>query len=236
VLWKNISTVVHQPRHGLLVVGLILALWAASSGTSMTMAALDACYDVGHSRSLLKQRLVAMVLTIGVIILLSLVILLVPVASLATHWFVAHKSSVKAISDAVIVVWNVVRIIVAVFVMFTLLALVYRFGPAVKNHFRLFSPGSVFTVAVWVGLGAAFRAYVNHFGQYNQTYGALGGVAILMFFFYLDGVVLLLGAEINTEIDFAMGVARGSNDFRRQSKSDSSDEDGDATSAVSKPA
>jgi len=74
------------------------------------------------------------------------------------------------------------------------------YGPNVKQRFRLLTPGSVFTVGVWLLLGWAFRTYVDHFGKYEATYGAVGGVIILLLFFYLDALVLLIGAEMNSAI------------------------------------
>jgi membrane protein len=99
--------------------------------------------------------------------------------------------------------WQVIRHGLALLFMIWLVALIYHFGPNVKQKFRLLTPGAVFTVAVWIALAFTFRIYVDRFGKYGQTYGAVGGVIILLFFFYLDALVLLVGAEINSEIDAA---------------------------------
>jgi membrane protein len=103
-----------------------------------------------------------------------------------------------------IVLWQIARYLLALAFLFWVVALIYYFGPNVKQKFHVFTPGSVFTVAVWVLLGATFRIYVDTFGKYGQTYGAVGGVIILLFFFYLDALVLLVGAEINAEVDAAL--------------------------------
>jgi membrane protein len=87
--------------------------------------------------------------------------------------------------------------------MFWVVGLIYYFGPNVKHKFRIITPGAIFTVGVWLLLGATFRLYVDRFGKYGETYGAVGGVIILLFFFYIDALVLLVGAEINSEIDAA---------------------------------
>ena len=93
--------------------------------------------------------------------------------------------------------------------------LIYYFGPNVKQRFRLITPGAVFCVIVWITLGSLFRLYINTFGKYEQTYGPVGGVVILLLLFYLDAMVLLIGAEINSEIDFvALNLKPGSTDFR----------------------
>jgi len=103
-----------------------------------------------------------------------------------------------------LVLWEVIRHLLALMFLVWVVALVYHFGPNVRQRFRLLTPGAVFTVAVWILLAFTFRAYVDRFGKYSQTYGAVGGVIILLFFFYLDALVLLIGAEINSEIDAAL--------------------------------
>src|SRR5262249_5579166 len=100
-----------------------------------------------------------------------------------------------------IVLVQIFRYGLAAMFLFWVVALVYHFGPNVKQRFRLLSPGSVFTVGVWALLGATFRIYIDTFGKYGQTYGAVGGVVVLLFFFYIDALVLLIGAEINAEVD-----------------------------------
>ena len=100
--------------------------------------------------------------------------------------------------------------------MFAVVGIMYRYGVAIRQRFRLLSPGAVFTIGVWLFLSFAFRWYVNVFGKesYTRTYGTVGGVAVLLLFFYLDALVLMLGAEINCEIDYeVLGVPRGSMDF-----------------------
>jgi membrane protein len=106
-----------------------------------------------------------------------------------------------------IVLWQIGRYALALMLMFLVVALVYHFGPNVKQRFHVFTPGAVFTVAIWVLLGLALRIYIDRFGKYGETYGAVGGVIILLFFFYLDALVLLVGAEINSEIDAAKRAA-----------------------------
>ena len=110
---------------------------------------------------------------------------------------------------------NFVRWGLAVLALLLALALVYHFGPSLRRRWRLVTPGALFSVVVWIVLAYAFKYYVNHFGRYHRTYGAVGGVAILLLFFYIDAVVLLVGAEINSEIDYeVLKVPRGCRDLR----------------------
>ncbi len=102
--------------------------------------------------------------------------------------------------------------------MITTVAVIYYFGINIRQRFNALSPGAIFTIGVWLILGIAFRIYVDRFAlrSYDRTYGTVGGVCILLLFFYIDAVVLLIGAEINSEIDFeVLGVERGTRDFRR---------------------
>jgi hypothetical protein len=92
--------------------------------------------------------------------------------------------------------------------------MVYYFGPSFKQKFHTITPGAAFCVLVWIVLGVGFKLYVSRFGgaeSYNKTYGAVAGAAILLLFFYIDALVLLIGAEINSELDFAvLGIPSGS--------------------------
>jgi hypothetical protein len=113
-----------------------------------------------------------------------------------------------------LIAWQVGRFSLGILLMLATVAIIYYFGPNVKQKWRLLTPGAVFTVVVWVALGGAFRAYIDKYGKYDQTYGAVGGVAILLLFFYIDAVVLLIGAEINSEVDFvSLGLEPGATDF-----------------------
>jgi membrane protein len=114
-----------------------------------------------------------------------------------------------------LIAWQIFRFCLGLGLLLMAVAVVYYFGPNIKQRWRWVTPGSIFVVAVWLGLGAAFRFYVDRWGAYDKTYGTLGGVVILLLFFYVDAAVLLIGAEINSEMDFVIyNVPRGSTNFR----------------------
>jgi membrane protein len=192
----------NHPRGSLLSLGLIITIFAASGGMSMTMTALDRCYDIRQGRPYWKHRLVAALLTVIGATFIILVMILLPVASGMIAWLQTHG---KALGPALMLL-NFSRFVLAIALLLSVLALVYRWGISIKTRFHFFTPGAVFSVMVWLVLGFLFRYYINRFGaaSYNKTYGAVAGVAILLLFFYIDAVVLLIGAEINSEVDFAM--------------------------------
>lgn len=194
----NVEKVMSEPRGGLLSIGLLVTIWAASGGMSMTMKALDTAYDVEKGRPYLRQRAMAIGLTIVVTSLILIVMLLVPVGTLAIKWIASQTTIFKPLLWLV----NIVRYGLALLLLIGVLSLIYQFGPSIRTRFHVLTPGSVFSIAVWLLVAIAFRTYVNKFGKYDQTYGTVGGVAILLLFFYIDALVLLVGAEINSEIDF----------------------------------
>jgi membrane protein len=123
----------------------------------------------------------------------------------------------------IFVIFDVVRWSLALVFMFSVVAIVYYMGPNIRHRFNWITPGSVFSVLVWVLLGIGFRVYVDRVAQqsYARTYGTLGGVAILLLLFYIDALVLLIGAEINSEIDFeVLKVRRGTRDLRKAESND----------------
>jgi membrane protein len=217
-LWKNIENVLTRPRTGLLSIGLVVTIWAASGGMNMTMTALDKCYEVEKGRRFYTKRPTAIALTICAASLILLVLLLIPIGNVATRWSIKylHDMKGKSLEPGLIWVWYAARYVLALVLMTFIVQLIYFFGTSIKQKWRAITPGAVFCIAVWLALGLVFRWYVNTVAKdkYDQTYGTVGGVAVLLLFFYLDALVLLIGAEINSEIDFeVLGVARGSRDF-----------------------
>ena len=211
----SVEGLVDQPRGALLYLGIIAAVWAASGGMAMTMSAMDRCYELKTARPWWKQRLLALGLTLAAALLILAVVVLLPIGTAVRDWVTSPKHQYIHPNNRLLIVFNVLRWALAVVFMITLLMLIYHFGPAVKHHLRWITPGAVFSIVVWVLLGLLFRLYVERFGNYDKTYGTVGGVAILLLFFYVDAVVLLIGAEINSEIDFeVLKVRRGTSDFR----------------------
>jgi membrane protein len=206
----NIDTVMHQQRNGWLGIGLVVTIWVASGGMAMTMSALNSCYDVKESRGYIKLRALATAMTIGVTLGMLVIIILMPIGSAVEAWL----SSSGTFSMPLQIAFDAARYFLSLLFALFVLSIIYYFGPNIRQRFRFLSPGAIFSAFVWIFLDVAFRFYVDRYARYDQTYGSVGGAAILLLFFYIDGLVLLIGAEINSEIDFErLGVASGSKDF-----------------------
>ena len=205
-----------DPTRGQLVprvLGLGLALWAASAGMAMTMAALDQCYEVTQGRPFYVQRPLAVGMTVAVSSLVLLVVCMLPLGAFLHHWLDERYPNLRG--SGLLVLYDVARWSLGLLFLIAALSILYQKGPSIRRRWTWLSPGTVFCVAVWIGLGLAFKLYVTRYGRYNDTYGTVGGVVVLLLFFYIDAVVLLVGAQINSEIDFhVLKVDRGSRDYR----------------------
>jgi membrane protein len=216
VMWTNIDPAVHNLLHnreGKLaprLIGLGLALWAASGGMAMTMSSLDMCYEVHKGRPFYIHRPLAMGMTIVVSLMVLLVVCLLPIGTLMRDWIAEHYPT----SKPWLIVFDFIRWPMAIVLLIAALSVLYQKGPSIRRRWTWITPGGVFCVAVWLGLGLLFRLYVREFGRYNEMYGTVGGVVVMLLFFYIDAVVLLVGAQINSEIDFkVLRVDRGSRDY-----------------------
>ncbi|WP_214369340.1 YihY/virulence factor BrkB family protein [Pseudonocardia sp. H11422] len=175
-----------------LVISLLAALWSASSGTGNLIKAINLAYDEDETRGFARLRSTALALTFGgiVFVLVALgLVAFVPVALDALGLGVVGR-----------VVAQVVRWTLLVGVIIVGLAVVYRFAPdRDAPKFRWASTGAVIAAALWIAGSVGFSLYVNFFGNYNKTYGALAGVIVLMLWLYLTSYIVLFGAEINAE-------------------------------------
>ena len=203
---KNVTVVLDEPRGGLLSVGLLLTLWAASNGMNATMAALDACYDVKKPRPFIVQRGVAILMTIFMVLTVCVVLVLIPVATQVIRFVQANvdRFAASRATSAMFLAIDLLRYPLGLLLVVLLISAIYQYGVSVRRRWTFFTPGAVFTVFTVIVLAWGFNLYLQRFGaaSYAKTYGALGGVIILLLLFYFYAVVFLIGAEINSEIDY----------------------------------
>jgi membrane protein len=175
-----------------LVVSLLAALWSASSGIGNLMQAVNLAYDEEESRGFVKLRGTALLLTIGAVVFVLVALALVAVVPAALD--------VLRLGAVGTVVAQVVRWALLVAVVIVGLAVVYRIAPdRDAPRFRWVSTGAVVATVLWIAGSVCFSLYMNNFGNYNKTYGALAGVVVLMLWLYLTSYIVLLGAEVNAE-------------------------------------
>jgi membrane protein len=189
---------------GKLTFGLVAALWSASVGFSAIQGSLNVVYRVQESRPYWKARLSAIaitfVLSIVVTLMLASLLLADLLARLARLHIYHHFLAASAAISLRTVGW-----ILATTFLSLLFALIYYFAPDVKvSHWHWLTPGSAVGILGWLLGSLGLRMYVHYINNYSATYGSLGTVIILLTWFYLSGLMLLLGGEINSEIEAAV--------------------------------
>lgn len=192
-----------------LSLGLAFALLAASSGVNCLARALNAAYDVRETRPWWKVRLISIALTIALSLLIISALLIVLYGGKFGHTaaVLIHEGHAFA------ALWRILQFPIALSFVFLAFDMIYRFVPNVAAkrkgkglpagdyRRRWLSPGVLFAVGLWLLVSLGFRLYLNFFNSYNATYGSLGAVIILMLWFYLTGAAILLGGEINCELE-----------------------------------
>jgi membrane protein len=184
---------------GLLTLGIIGTLWSTSSGLSAVIDTLNQAYDVQEGRPFWKTKLIAIgltiVLAIFVVVSFTLVMVGPTIGEKAAVWL--HVGPVF-VWFWMIVHWPLVFALVALAI-----ALIYYYAPDVKQEWIWITPGSVLATLLWIAISLAFRFYATHFASYNATYGAIGGAIVALLWFYVSALAVLVGAELNAEIEHA---------------------------------
>jgi len=174
--------------------GIVLALWSASAGVRTLMEALNVAYDEEERRGTIRFYATAIVLTLGAIISAIVAILLI-VAMPA----VLEMLGLGSFAEILI---NVGKFVLLAVLMILGLAVLYRFGPSRQQpRWAWVTPGAILATVLWVIGSALFALYVSQFASYNETYGSLGAVVILLMWFLLTAYAILIGAEMNGEVE-----------------------------------
>jgi membrane protein len=176
------------------VLGLLVALWSARSAMSSLMTATNIAYRERETRGFIRQTLLSLAFTVGAILAFLLMLTLGVAIPLALAALGAGDWTKAAVS--------VLRLVLLWGVMVLSFAIVYRYAPAREHaRWRWVSAGSVIAATLWMAASGLFAFYVANFAGYAKTYGALGGVVVLLMWFFIASIVIVLGAQINAELE-----------------------------------
>jgi membrane protein len=182
----------HKHTH-FLTLGLVFTIWVASSGFAAIIDGLCVVYRVRETRPVWKTRPLAMGLTLlaGSLLLVALVLMIE--GTRFGVWFTGRFE----LNPVVLTVWRYLRWGIATAFAMLAVELIYHFGPNLKQRLRHSLPGAIVAVMTWIGLSYLLGSYFRHFETLNNTYGPLGSAIGLYVWFYLSGLALLIGAEVN---------------------------------------
>jgi membrane protein len=209
---EQMRRLANNENGGLLTFGVAGALWSSSAALVSIVGALNRAYDIDEGRPWWKVRLIAIGLTLGVALIVLVALSLVLVGpTLAdklgqtTGWGAPFEWT------WLILQWPMVFALVA-----SGIGLIYYFGPDAEQDWAWITPGAVAATMLWLLVSLLFKVYVANFTDYEGSYGAVGGVIVLMLWFYVSGIAILTGAELNAEIEHASpyGKAPGQKNAR----------------------
>ncbi len=199
IITEQMQKISSSNKGGVLTFAFVLTLWSTSGAMVSIITTLNAAYGITEGRPFWKVRLTALALTIGMALFIVVSMALVLVGpTLAEHLAVSMHLGPAFKWAWWILQWPVVFVVVA-----SGIGLVYYFAPDAEQDWAWVTPGSIVATLLWVIVSLAFKLYITYFGSYNETYGTLGAFIVLLTWFYLSGLSILVGAEMNAEIEHA---------------------------------
>ena len=199
LIQEQMRRLANNENGGLLTFGVAGALWSSSAALVSIVAALNRAYDIEEGRPWWKVRLVAIGLTLGVAVMVLVALSLILVGPTlaeklgqATGWGAPFEWTWLLLQ------WPLVFVLVA-----TGIGLIYYFGPDADQDWVWITPGAVAATILWLAVSLLFKIYVANFTDYEGSYGTVGGVIVVLLWFYVSGIAILTGAELNAEIEHA---------------------------------
>lgn len=190
----------------LLVVGLATAIWTASGYIGAFTRAANAIYEVEEGRPFWKLRPLQLAITLAMVTMLALLV----IALVLTGPLARAVGDAVGLGDTAVTVWGIAKWPVLALVVAAMFAVLYYVSPNVRlPGLRWITPGGLLSVAIWLLASAAFAFYVANFGSYDKTYGTLGGVVTFLVWLWLGNIAVLLGVELNAELERGREIESG---------------------------
>ena len=199
---KTVEELSNQAGAGKISLGLFATLWAASSGMGAISESLNAAYNVKETRPWWKSRLTAVGLTI------ALAVLIISALALLLYGYEIADgiASWAGLSGVFTITWKIAQWPIVLLFILLAFGLIYYFAPDIKDQkWKWITPGSIVGAVLWLLISFGFRTYLKYFNSYGATYGSLGALIIMMLWFYFTGLAILIGGEVNSEIEKAAG-------------------------------
>lgn len=188
-----------------LAIGLVTGIWSASGYVAAFMRASNRVYDVPEGRPIWKTVPTRLATTVALLILMFAAAIIV----VFTGPVARQAGDLLGLSSAAITLWNILKWPVLVLLLMIMAGILYWAAPNAKQSFRWISPGSVLSVLLWMIASVLFAIYVANAASYSKTYGTMAGIIIFLVWVWISNLAILLGAELNAELERARAEADG---------------------------
>lgn len=189
-----IVEVLETQSTGVLGISLILAIWSASSGARAVFKGVNKAYNIKEERNYFTRTFISLVSTIALAVTVLLSLALLVFGDVISN----HLLEVLPFREILIVIWNILRYGVILFILIFVFAFVYKYTPSKKMKWRDVLPGAVFAAIGWILLSRGFSFYINNYSNYSRFYGSLAAVFVLMIWLFLTSLIFMFGVEINS--------------------------------------
>jgi len=204
IIRQQMVKIAEGQHGGLLTIGLLGALWSSSSAMVSLVGAMNRAYDIDEGRPWWKVRLTAIGLTIAISVLVVVAFTLIVVGPQLADALASHF----AFGAVFVWAWKILQWPLAFGLVVVAVGLIYYFAPDAEQVWVWITPGALVATVLWLLASLAFRFYTVNFGNYEATYGTIGGVIVLLLWFYISGLMIVIGAEMNAEIEHASPWAK----------------------------
>lgn len=199
IVEEQIAKLTAGDTGGILTMGLLVAIWSSSSGLIAVVSTLNRAYDISEARPWWKVRGIAILLTIA----LTAVVIVGLTLVMAGPWIARAIGEAVGFGSTFVAVWNAGRWPVIFLLVSFAMALIYYFAPDADQDWIWITPGSILSTLLWIAASIGLQTYLSLAGNFNETYGTLGGAMVVLLWLYVTGVAILIGGELNAEIEHA---------------------------------
>ena len=193
---ETLDDIINNQRGGLLSLGFVLAIYFSTNGINSLIEAFNASYHISKPESILKQRFLSLIITFTLTIILIFTIALIIFGQFIINYLIEYEF----INSNEKILFNLAKWFILISMLFLGISTIFNLGPSLKNKWRTFSPGAIFSTVFIIITSLGFTYYIDNFGQYNKIYGSIGTLIIILLWIYFNAIILLTGFEINASI------------------------------------
>ena len=181
---ETLDDIINNQRGGLLSLGFVLAIYFSTNGINSLIEAFNASYHISKTESILKQRFLSLIITFTLTIMLIITIALI----IFGQFIINYLTEYQFISSHEKILFNMAKWLILISMLFLGISTIFNLGPSLKNKWKTFSPGAIFSTVFIIVTSLGFTYYIDNFGQYNKIYGSIGTLIIILLWIYFNAI------------------------------------------------